>query len=282
MAGFSTVAQVAAAAITQSVSLQKIPWLKKLPATSVANILNSFWQGAGLPGAGSLPTSGVGNGRVCTSSTTGALPMVNAPTNETLHLVSFEAGVSSVSTVYGGILLVDRICDVQLAHNEPTNTITGCTATSRLPAASAAEAGGLIFCEVTSAFSGASNTLTFGYTNQDGNAATSGNVVTVASAAQGRTISNDFFVPLASGDSGARAITSVTLVSGSATGSFLATIVRPLCYLPTFGAQNMEKDCALETVAMDRIYDASCLSFLSFSNSAVQYLAGGTVKLVSR
>lgn len=176
------------------------------------------------------------------------------------------------ATCQGTLILVDRIADCLVAHAEASGnfTGTGIDATSRLPAQAAGAEGAQIFVYVTSALSGASNTITYGYTNQAGTGSrTTGNLVTVASAVANRSVNAGLFVPLQAGDTGVRSIESMTLASGSATGTICVCLVRPLLYIPIpIAGIEVTRDMVTETCGVPRIYDDSCLDWILIPSGA--------------
>lgn len=247
---------------------QDIQFHKLVPTVGVANVPHSLWAGAGIPEAGTYGTTGKANGRVLTDASTGGKPYLNAPSGQ-MYLT--RAGmIPGASTCQGTILLVDRIADCALAHAEATGSITGLTATSRLPAASANAEGCQIFVYVTGALSAASNTITYTYTNQAGTGSkTTQNVVTVASAVANRSCNANMFVGLATGDTGVRSIESVTLASGSATGTLCVCLVRILARIPIPVAGTLvERDLVAELPGPKALYDDTCLDWILLPTGA--------------
>lgn len=239
---------------------------KAFPSTTVAGIPHTAWLATGFPGAGTTTATGKANGTVCNSSTAGALDFTNAAGGTTQALVSFEAAPTAVAGV-GSLILYDRICHCNINHNESNGSFTGMSATTRLGASE----GGFLFLEVVSAFSAATNTLNFGYTNQAGvGSRTTPNFTTVASSIAGRSpLASLLYVPLQAGDTGIRSLDTVTLVSGTATGTMNAVIGRMLAVLPiTAAGVAIGRDTVMEMMQLPKLYDNSCLSFLFIPNGA--------------
>lgn len=251
----------------------QIPRIHKLiPTVGVANTPHSLWAGGGIPSAGGYGSSGKANCRLLTDATAGAVPFNNAASG-TMGLV--RASMNALAaTAQGTIILVDRVSDCLVAHAEATGSFSGgpgkIDATSRLPAAAAGAEGCQIFVYVTSALSAASNTITYTYTNQAGTGSkTSGNLVTVASAVANRSVNASLFVPLAAGDTGVRSIESMTLSSGTATGTICVCLVRPLLYIPLpIAGVEVTRDMVSETTGVPRIYDDSCLDWILIPTGA--------------
>lgn len=188
-------------------------------------------------------------------------------------------GIPSVND-RGLLLLCDRIAHANINHNQGTASFSPVIdGTSRL----AAGEGGMILMEVTTAFSAASNTRTFTYTNQAGTAGrTTGNIVTVASSLVGRVPYADFlWVPLQSGDTGCRSIESTTLVSGTATGAHSVCIVNPIgawIIIPN-GSFMSTRDFVLEVPSLPLIRDNACLFWLMVHTVATNIGIAGFVKI---
>jgi hypothetical protein len=255
---------------------QKLHFHKVMAQSSTSNIPASLWNATGNPSAGSYGSVGKANGRTCTSATTGAMPFTNASGGRTMHLIAGEV-TTMTSSATGALVLVDRISDCLLAHAEASGSITGLSATSRL----ASGQGAQIFCEVQSAFSAASNTITFTYTNQAGTGSrTTGSIVTSASAAVGRSVNANLWQPLQSGDTGVRSIESVTLSSGTATGQYAVCLVRPLGSIPIgVNCITASRDFVLEMPNLERIYDDSCLQLIYIPSGGVTATMFGTVHI---
>ena len=269
MPGFSTVDAIVSR-LSVDLAGQRL-LIHKTGTTMVASTPHSLWAGTGLPSAGGYGSVGKANGRVLTSSSAGALAYSNPTAPNTLHLLKSE--ISLIAGSVGTLVIVDRIADVLIAHSEATGSITGCDATSRLPSG----AGCQLWLEVQSALSAASNTLTFGYTNQAGTAGrTTGSIVTVASAIVNRSPTAALWQPLQAGDTGIRSLDSVTLVSGTATGQIAAALVRPLATipLPTLGLSTA-RDHVMELPQLERLRDNSCICLLYIPNTTTALTVAG-------
>ncbi len=258
MTGFATVDAIETA--MRTCASQFVAYSKQHSSGVSLGIPLGFWQGTiGSPTTGTNGTLGKANGRVTTSANVGAMRFNDAPSGQTTHLVGMTGRGNLVS---GTLILVDRISDVQLAHAEATGAITGVDATSRL----ATGEGAQLWIDVSSALSAASNTLTFDYTDQDGNAGSTA-VVTTASAVVGRSVNSRLWQPLAAGDAGVRTVTNVTLTAGTATGSINLCLVRPLAYAPVSVSSatatvTSERAFVGETAILPRIYDSACLMMI--------------------
>jgi hypothetical protein len=118
------------------------------------------------------------------------------------------------------------------------------------------------------------------YTNQDGVTGRLSEICTQNSAAfigsitnSNRAVTNGagWMIPLQSGDSGVRAVESVTMISGTDVGLFSIILVKPIvqtCFreggISTAGtiAVPYEKDYLIPTSDLPRIYDDAFLNFI--------------------
>lgn len=278
MAGFTTFDKIIEAQTVNGTG-QRVPFHKTANVATTSLVPMSTWPWTGIPTAGANTAKGRANGRTLTSATTGAIVYGN-PSSGTNHLIGIDFA-SIIGSSQGTYILVDRIADCNVDHAEATGAVTGVSATSRLgSAASGHDDCAMIWCEVTTAFSGASNTVTFTYTNQDG---TSGQVtqgmVTTASQSANKSVNSALWQGLASGDRGVRSIETITLSAGSATGAYNVCLVRPLAYITFTTTPSVNsKDCVVELPNPMRIYDNSCLTWLHVSlNSSSPTIVGNLI-----
>lgn len=265
--GFSTVDQIISA-ISVNATMQRLCFNKTMPVNTAATTPYTMWLATGNPAVGTNTSTGRANGRSLSVSTTGGWKYSNAASG-TMHLITLGAGTLTSSHT-GTLILVDRMADCALAHNEATGAITGMDASTRMAATTAPGDGGQLWCEVTSAFSAASNTITFQATDQLGNTAQSlTGMVTTASQSANKSVNAQTWQTLATGITGIRALTNVTLTSGSATGTYVACIVRPLATIPIPAVGlYVERDFVVEMPNVPKLYDSSCLAFLWIAAAA--------------
>lgn len=256
--------------------IQRLKFDKVLPSTTVANVPHTVWTANGVPAPGSL--GGPATEYVdYDKNTIGALPYTNPTGGRTMHLVGFVVATTGTGT----IMLVDKITAVKLNHNHPTtlNFSPQPNATNRLRTGE----GCMIFVEVTSALSAASNTRTFSYTNQSGTSGrTTQDMVTVASAIVGRVpYADSVWVGLQSGDTGVRSLQSVTLVTGTATGSYNISLVRSLCPPVPVGTGSVAgmREMVVEIPSLPQVFDDSCLSMIFIPMGAGTFSFHGEVIL---
>jgi hypothetical protein len=281
MAGFNTVDEG-----VQSWSVhrkgQRLTFNKTAAAASSGAIPQTLWTATGLPAAGAYGTQGRANGRVLTDATTGAFAYGNAAGGESMHLFSFGAATITTNGT-GSFILVDRISDILLALNDAGGTLTGVDATSRLDSTTAPGSGALLWLEVQSVL-GTATTLSFGYTNQLGTGSRStGNIVSTASQAASKSINSNLWQPLQAGDSGIRTLDSVTLVSGSGTGSYAAALVKHIATIPLLSAEvYTERDYVVEIPNLEKIFDDSCLALMWVPAASVTATFFGEIRICAR
>lgn len=221
----------------------------------------STWALGTYPALGGVGTSLVMRG--CTPTTAGALAFVNPVSlTDDLYLLSINARSSIAS--HGTLILYDRVADIGgiPLSASATNLVTSIT----LPRYSTG-AGVQMFMELSTTVGGAP-TFFVTYTDQSGNAgAVSATMICTTNAATNLAYSGPVYIPLAAGDSGVRAVTSVTVVGGSA-GVGTLVLAKPLCSIPLLAAnQVIERDLVTQTPKFPVLPDDHCLAFLLFSGT---------------
>lgn len=175
-------------------------------ATTVANAFSCF-------NVGNLPiASGVGGasgtGRKCTRATTGALGQSNPGGGDTLHLTTWTGQATAVSS----LMLADRLWDMTYNHATATSTaVDAANRPDRYQTAGLAP-GNFISGEITTALSATAHNLTITYVDDAGNTAEAAAAYAApVSAVAGRspTVAGQWFVPMNTGDRGARYLTNV-------------------------------------------------------------------------
>ncbi len=217
----------------------------------------SLWTASGSPGAGAA--QGTAAGAVPTSATAGAIPFTNPSAGN-----SYIGKLHVASSVQGTLILYDR-----LAHGSALSGTLNTAQTVGSPALTRPDALGAAveaFLEWYAATGATPTTATMSYTNQAGTSGqTSGAATVPANAPAGLMVP----FPLAAGDTGVRAIASITLAASTGTaGNFGYTLLRRLATIP----------CTLANVAamldafqagMPQVYNSACLA-------AMFWIAAGT------
>jgi hypothetical protein len=208
---------------------EPIWWMKDfrvlgvIAVPTVAARWTSLWLFEGSPsGPGALPPT---TATAPTNATDGALKQTNAGG----ALKKYLTFAGCISSVPGTLLIYDRLLHISglsgtsIAAQTVGGTITRYTG--------AAARGNEIWVEVNTLIGSANTTVSASYTDEAGNAAT-----TPATAIGGsglREAQRIIRLPLAAGDTGVRAVASVTLAASTTTvGDFGVVIARPLIAIP--------------------------------------------------
>ena len=204
---------------------QLINFKKTASLTTVAQMISSVFQQAGIPGAGTLAGSSTTAGVVPTSATAGFPP-----------IKAFQGGAKgyiSRASCYN-----DRACTLYLvdvlwkggayAFNANVTLTDQPSYAARIPDGD--YSGTEIWLEQVTAMTG-NQSIRITYLDQDGNAGDTGVIATGVAP----IVSRCFTVPLAAGDSGVQRIDSVVSTVSTA-GTFNVLVVRPLLIMRIPGA----------------------------------------------
>jgi hypothetical protein len=257
---------------TSNGKLQPTMFTKVLPAQAIA-AAHSAWQSGPQPAAGAAGSAAPG-GRACTSATIGALPFVNAGAGDTMHYVSAQGVFNSGNAAL--LLLYDRIFDVaKTMSSTATEAVTGVPSRYQSTTGSAADYAGnnFLFPEVqTTLGATAHNWTVCKYTSQAGTAGQSAPSMAGISAGAANRLDvplGQWFMPLASGDTGVKALTQMQC-DASVTGAINFVIGHPIAMMPL--------PANLLSFAFDgigtafnpmRVFDDACLAFLNIVPSSV-------------
>ncbi len=227
----------------------------KATITSVANIFTSMWRAAGLPGAGAVPPSGVGEAP--TRATAGAIPGWSNPgAGNTAYL----GALSLASDDVGVYTLYDRLVHTSgLSGTSVAAQAVNSAALTRYTSGEGVEA----WLEIYTTLGSTARTATISYTNQDGTAGRTGSVSLIASSAAARM----YPFALQAGDTGVRSVESVTLSGTTGTvGDFGITLLRRLADVPSGASYLFAPRDALE-LGLPEIKSDACLAFMAFTVS---------------
>lgn len=263
-------------AATTAGRMRRFAYLKGA-LTGVAGAASTVFYTGSHPPAGAI-AAGAPGGAAADDTTTGAFPFVN-PSAMTQHLVS---GVFE-STIAGNTLLLhDRLFSVaKTMASTGTEAVTGVPTRYQSTTSTDADfAGGnfLTVETVTVIANTAHNWTVVQYTDQDGNNTISApSIAGVAQCAASRIdlASPNWFIPLATGDTGLTKLTQMQCSASVATGTQAFTIGHPLAFFPSGPANTMlPLDFINSAFNLTRIFDDACLSFLlmpAASASATTY-----------
>jgi hypothetical protein len=282
-AGFSSLSDLISEATTGGKG--QMMTFQKAGTTGVVSASNSLWRVGNQPAAGAAAAAAPG-GDALTAATPGALPLRNAASGDTTHIVRAD----TVSSVAGNtLLLYDRLFQVSKTMSSTANeTVSGEPTRYQSTTPSAADYAGnnFLFFECQAALSNTAHNWTAQYTDQGGTATVelptlTGNASNIINRLDHPTASS-WFAPLAAGDTGIRALTRMTC-SASVTGTIAAVIGRPLCFIPMPVANYMTVLDGINTAFnLERVFDSACLAFLEVNKpatGATNY--SGAVRLVA-
>lgn len=234
-------------------------FLKVGATMEAAGVFYSPFYVSGRPGAAAAPSPGLGGAAL--TSYAGQIPFTNPGAGN-----SYLARLEASATVAGKLLLCDR-----LWHNSgigitttTAQTVTSAAWPARDQNGSTNGAGVMVGLEASAAIGGGAVTnTTISYTDQDGNAGATG---TMASWPATATLGT--FVPfqLAAGDTGVRAIASITLGTTYTSGTVHLVAYRILASL-NCPIANVGAAVDLLTGGFPRLYD-NTVPFLLWLPSA--------------
>ena len=260
MSGFATITALKTA-LAQG-RTQRTLYARASSITTVADVPQTFAYLVTTPNPAVLatPAAGLGGATVCNKDTVGAIAFNNATTGVKNWLLKFGIARSNSTILAGGtLLLVDRLAHIKIDINTATAAISpALDGTGRL----AAGEGAMIIADCTTSFSAASNTITLGYTNQAGTSGRTATLVTTASrVAYGvAQAAGPIFLTLQSGDTGVRSIENWTLSSGTATGTIVLSLCKPLAMIGGGVVGDiMDRECLVALPKGVAIPDNACL-----------------------
>lgn len=243
----------------------------------------SYWPWGPLPAIGAIGAAAPG-GTVPTRDSVGALWFKNADTGKTLHVV----GGNFLTTVQiGTLLLYDRIFAVATTMNSTdVEAVTGVPnryQNTTGGAIDSAENNFLVPEVITTLPSIAHQWDICTYTDQNGNAGAELPVVTGISLAQvGRLdkAANQWFCPLAAGDTGVLALTQMQCTALLTSGTLNFMMGHPLAFFPMTIEGYAHLMVGINSAFnFSRIFDNACLAFLSLSQTATATTTTGNVQI---
>jgi hypothetical protein len=243
-------------------------------AATVSGRFTSMWTYNKSPGGtGAAPG---GTARNPTRSTTGALGQANPGGGRQKYL----CGLQGVASGVGVLTLYDRLADISglSGTNTAAQTITGLSVSRYTGTESV---GNQIWLEIYSLIGTTATTVTVEYTNQDGTTGRTSQAVAIGGTGL-REATRVIPVPLASGDTGVRAVTNIDLVASTGTaGDIGVTIARPLVNLPIgLTATGVGVDCVTQLPSLPEIKTDAALDFCWFANATTTPQTFGTLSMV--
>jgi hypothetical protein len=257
--------------------------------SAVAAIGNAadLWTSAGQPGAGAAGSAAPG-GKAWTNADAGSLKYANPVNANTGH---FATGYVSASVVSNTLLLYDRLLSVvKTMASTTTEAVTGTFSRYQSATTTNADYIGGNFCfpsnPTTILAATAHNWTVCQYTDQAGNTANSFPTIAGLSACAVHAIDlavGNWFMPLASGDVGVKALTQMQCDASVATGTIDFNVGHPIAFFPAPIANMI---CVIDGINtafnLTNIYDNACLAFLEMPKPATTATTyGGQVTIVA-
>ncbi len=236
-------------------------------APTAANGAMDLWMTAGQPAAGSAGAALPG-GTATTNSTTGNLGYINAVVNaNTGHFVnaSCEASVAG-----NDLLLTDQLFRGAVTMTSTsTQSVTGTFSRYQDTTAGALDyiGGNFMYpaCTGTVLAAVAHNWTVCTYTNQAGSAGTVPSIAGVSACAKNQIdlALGYWFMPLAAGDVGVKAITQVQSSADVTSGTADICAAHPIAVFSCpIASLSMNIDGLTSAFNLQQIYDNACLSLL--------------------
>jgi len=241
----------------------------------------SLWRQDGVPCGGitgDIATSGT-TGSIPTSGTTGSMSFANAQSGNDKWLIQ-TSGVGSIGGTY---ILYDR-----LYHN---HNLSGTSAVEQTvqgdpnptPAITRYTdgVGNMVFIEIYTTIGASLTTVKMTYTNQDGVTGCVSELTGIGGNAR-RESPRTIPMPLKKGDTGVRAVKSVTLTATTGTvGNFGVTIAHPLAMFAGNGAGVCGwRDYTTGVPGIPKILDNACLAWMFMPTTATVPEFFGSITMV--
>jgi hypothetical protein len=268
---------------------QQLTWSKLGVAANAIGNSNELWTRTGHPAAGAAGAAAPG-GTATTNSTTGNFGLKNPVNANTAH----HLGGYLVADRMGNYLLIDQLFRVAKTMNSTaTEAVTGTFSRYQSGTGTAADYIGGNFCfpadPTTVLAATAHNWTVCQYTDQDSNAAQSfPSIAGVSACVVGgidlAVAGPSWFMPLAAGDVGVKALTQMQCSALVATGTIDFVVAHPIGMYSTLAINQAVLVDAL-TTALDQltnIYDNACLTFLDIQKPATNVAgSNGIIKVVA-
>lgn len=237
------------------------------PTQTVFYTQNSLTVTAGRFSSGWLAGPNVG-----VAPTTAAVPArdIAGAIGQQNPLGTMRLGHMHFSRAASGFLV---LCD-RLSHQGGLAGNSAAAQTTNLPTAALTRyttGEGVLAClEIYSLIGTTATTVTASYTNQAGTAGRT-SVATVWGGTAFREANRVVFLPLQAGDTGVRAVASVTQAATTGTaGNYGVTLIKPIIAVPVVGGALQDHDALLGlTSQMQQVFTDACLFWLHMSVTTV-------------
>ena len=232
------------------------PFWKASSAPEAAGQVVTLWKNAGLPGAG---VDAGGTPGAALTNAAGGITLQDEAVDEKF-LMHLEATANQNCS----LIILDRLVSVSGLSIAATGNVTvNSAALPRYTDGVGVEA----LLELTTATTAGTAALSMNsYTDQAGNTGNAGGSVTFAAAAQ--NIDSAFFLPLAAGDTGVRAIATINVSVAGTSGVAAVTLVKRLAQIPLIANIGTVIDFTRGYPPMPKIFNGATLM--------LAIVAGGT------
>lgn len=252
---------------------QNLTFKKTGVASSAIAGCMDLWGAADQPTAGAAGSAAPG-GKAWTNADNGGLEWANPANANTGHFVT---GYVTGSVVANTLLMYDRLFSVVKTMNSTgTEAVSGTFSRYQSATATAEDFAGGNFCfpsnPTTVLAATGHNWTVCQYTDEAGNAAQSFPSIAGLSACPVRQIDlavGNWFMPLAAGDIGVKALTQMQCSAAVATGTIDFNVGHPIAFFPCPVANMV---CVVDGIntafSLTRVYDNANLAFLEMPKPA--------------
>lgn len=240
-------------------------------SATVAGRWTSLWMYEGSPAGGPAPTTVV----IPTNASDGALKQADPGGGRQKWLL----GGTLTAFVPGTLIIYDRLLHI---GNLNATTITAQTVGGTLTRYATTESvGNQIWVEIYTIIGTTATTITASYTNQAGTAGQT----TTATAFGGtglREAQRIIPLPLAQGDTGVRAVATITVLASTLTaGAFGVTIAKPLITIPcSLNGVGGIRDLISGLPSIAEVKTGACLSLVWIPNGTTAPQLIGSIHMV--
>lgn len=240
-------------------------------ANSAANRWSSAWQLDGSPAGGAVP----GAVAIPDNTTNGGLKQTDPGGGRQLWMTGAVMGsnAQNIIMIYDRLLHIGGLDGTNVGAQTVGGTLTRYTD----------GVGNQIWYEIYTQIGATARTITASYTDQDGNAGQTSQAVNIGATGYREDL-RMLPIGLASGDSGVRAVASVTLSASTGTaGNFGIDIIHPLVYLHT----SVSINCAVRNMVREgfnpmEILTDACLAMAFQSAATTNPYLVGSVHMVEK
>lgn len=232
---------------TTNGKLAQRPFIKTSQAPEVAGQVVTLWKAAGFPGPGA---DAGGTPGIAYSSTAGGIVLQNEA-SDYKYLLRAEVTASQSCN----LILLDRLVSVSgLSIAGTGNQTVNSTALTRYTDGVGVE----ILIELTTATTaGTAQISVNSYTDSADNTGNAGGTVTFAATAQ--NLDSAWFMPLATGDVGVKAISTINVGVAGTSGVVAVTLVKRLAQIPLIANVGTVIDFTRGYPGMPRLFDGATL-----------------------